>query len=332
MMGENLSHQPVLVQEVVAALNPRAGAIYVDGTFGAGGYSRALLDAADCTVWGIDRDPAAVQRGQALAKDYAGRLTVLHGRFGDMVATLRAQGVTAVDGVVLDLGVSSMQLDEPARGFSFRGEGPLDMRMDPTGGSPAADVVNELEETRLARIIYVFGEERRARRIAHAIVEARKTGPITTTTQLAEIVRGASALSSRSRGGRVIDPATRTFQALRIYVNDELGELDRGLSAAEVLLAPGGQLAVVSFHSLEDKRVKTFLRTRSGEISRASRHMPERKLGKAPPPSFRLLQRRATKPAAAEISANRRARSARLRLAERTAAPAWPAMQPQELL
>ncbi|MDJ0948240.1 MAG: 16S rRNA (cytosine(1402)-N(4))-methyltransferase RsmH [Alphaproteobacteria bacterium] len=328
-----LSHQPVLVREVMAALNPRAGAIYVDGTFGDGGYSRALLDAADCTVWGIDRDPEAVARGSALAADYAGRLNILHGRFGEMADLLRAQGVTAVDGVVLDLGVSSMQLDDPARGFSFRFEGPLDMRMDPDAGRPASEVVNGLEEARLARIIYVFGEERRARRIARAIVEARKAGPITSTKQLADIVRGvSSSLSPRKSGGRVIDPATRTFQALRIFVNDELGELDRGLSAAEALLSPGGRLAVVSFHSLEDRRVKSFLRTRSGEPARASRHMPERKLGKAPPPSFRLLSRRVVRPTEAEIAANPRARSARLRTAERTAAPARPAPEPGEAL
>lgn len=320
------SHAPVLLHEVLRALNPRAGAIYVDSTFGAGGYSRALLEAAECTVWGIDRDPQAVAAGRALARAYAGRLEVLHGRFGDMAALLGAHGVTSVDGVALDLGVSSMQLDTPDRGFSFRADGPLDMRMDASAGPTAAEVVNELEESRLADLIYVFGEERHARRIARAIARARRAGPIRSTLQLAEIVRGVAPAGRRRKAAAApaIDPATRTFQALRIYVNDELGELERGLCAAETVLAPGGRLAVVSFHSLEDRRVKEFLRDRAGLAPRGSRHRPEAAAG-GRAPSFRLLGRRAIKPAAGEIAANPRSRSARLRAAERTAAPPWPA-------
>lgn len=318
-------HEPVLLAAIIDALHPRAGAIYVDGTFGAGGYSRALLDAADCAVWGLDRDPEAVARGHALAADYAGRLSIIQGRFGAMRRLLAAAGVAAVDGVVLDLGVSSMQIDTPARGFSFRADGPLDMRMDPGTGPSAADIVNTLPEDRLAELIYVFGEERHSRRIARAIAAARLAGPIDSTLKLAEIVRAAAPPRHRGprRNGRpVIDAATRTFQALRIYVNDELGELDRGLFGAESLLAPGGRLAVVSFHSLEDRRVKSFLRSHSGETPHSSRHLPATQPDHAP--SFRLSRRRAIRPDAAEIAANPRARSARLRVAERTAAPAWP--------
>lgn len=310
-------HKPVMLDAVLGALAPRDGGIYVDGTFGAGGYSRAVLDAADCTVWGIDRDPDAVSRGVEMAKSYAGRLNVLSGRFGDMDRVLRDAGLQAADGVALDIGVSSMQIDDPARGFSFREDGPLDMRMEKEGRS-AADVVNTLGEKELADIIYKYGEERASRRIARAIVEAREEGPITRTGELAEIIR---SVLPRARDG--IDPATRTFQALRIFVNEELGELDRGLGAAEGLLKAGGRLAVVSFHSLEDRRVKTFLRERSGSGPRGHRHMPEA-TDDGPAPTFRLLTRRPEKPTEAEIKANPRARSARLRAAERTAAPAWP--------
>jgi 16S rRNA (cytosine1402-N4)-methyltransferase len=313
-------HIPVMLHEVVEALNPRAGAIYVDGTFGAGGYSRALLDAAACTVLGIDRDPAACAAGERLAERYEGRLTVISGRFGDMASLLGARGVAAVDGVALDVGVSSMQIDDAARGFSFRADGPLDMRMGSDGPS-AADVVNGAREEELADIIYMYGEERRSRRIARAICKARDTAPITRTLQLAEIVRGCFPPPKRSEPNR-IDPATRTFQALRIHVNDELGELDRGLRAAEALLAPGGRLAVVSFHSLEDRQVKNFIATRSGNAPRASRHAPDMGPGRAP--SFIPLHRRALRPGEDEIASNPRARSARLRAAVRTDAPCWP--------
>ncbi len=309
------AHTPVLLAEVVAALAPRDGSIIVDGTFGAGGYSRALLDAAPCRVIGIDRDPDQVARAAGLAAAYAGRLTVIEGRFGAMDELLAERNVEAVDGVALDLGVSSMQLDEAERGFSFRLEGPLDMRME-RDGPTAADIVNSTPEAELADIIFQFGGERHSRRVAHAIVAARKLEPFTTTTGLAETVRRAVP---RSKDG--IDPATRTFQALRIHVNDELGELDHGLAAAEKLLREGGRLAVVSFHSLEDGAVKDFLRRRSAAEARPSRHLPPLAAGRAP--SFRLLAKKPIVPSAAEVAANPRARSAKLRVAERTAAPAW---------
>ena len=310
-------HQPVMLREVAAALAPRDGGIYVDGTFGAGGYSRALLEAARCTVWAIDRDPSAVAGAAPLVREFTGRLTVLAGRFGEMDRLLAAQGVEAVDGVALDLGVSSMQLDIAERGFSFGRDGPLDMRMEQAGES-AADVVNGRAERELAAIIFEYGEERWARRIAKAIVAARTERPITRTAELATIVR---RMVRRSADG--IDPATRTFQALRIHVNDELGELDRGLRAAERLLAENGRLAVVAFHSLEDRRVKRFLAARAGRTPRPSRHAPERTDHRAP--SFRLITRRPQTPAADETAANPRARSAKLRVAERTGAAAWEA-------
>ena len=309
------SHTPVMLHEVLESLAPRDGAIYVDATFGAGGYSEALLEAADCTVWGIDRDPAAQSPGSDLSRRFPGRLTVLNGRFGDMAGLLAEVGIDKIDGIALDLGVSSPQLDDPARGFRFRADGPLDMRMA-SSGMTAADAVNELAEKELAGIIYRYGEERASRKIAKAIVNLRQKTPITRTVQLADLIR---RVVSRSKDG--IDPATRTFQALRIYVNDELGELARGLLAAESLLGPGGRLAVVSFHSLEDRQIKEFLLQRSGLGPKPSRHLPEA-TGKAPDPTFRTLTRRVVKPSAGEIAANPRARSARLRAAERTRAPA----------
>ncbi len=310
-----VQHIPVMLNEVLEALAPRSGAVYVDGTFGAGGYSRAFLEAADCTVWGIDRDPLAVKNGARMAVDFPSRLTVLKGRYGDMADLLADVGVAQIDGLALDIGVSSMQIDDPSRGFSFREDGPLDMRMG-DNGQTAADVVNELAERELAEIIYNYGEERASRRVARAIVERRARTMITRTAQLANLVRGVVA---KSRDG--IDPATRTFQALRIYVNDELAELDRGLEAAEALLGPGGCLAVVSFHSLEDRRVKTFLQARSGNASRPSRHMPIDTVV-AGAPTFQFIKRGAVKPTAAETRANPRARSARLRWAVRTEAAA----------
>ncbi|HUN45261.1 MAG TPA: 16S rRNA (cytosine(1402)-N(4))-methyltransferase RsmH [Stellaceae bacterium] len=305
-------HVPVLLQEAIAALAPRDDALYVDGTFGAGNYSRALLEAARCRVMAIDRDPAAVKRGDALVRRFSGRLTVVEGRFGDLEQILATLGIPAVTGIVLDLGVSSDQIDTAARGFSFRADGPLDMRMATTGVT-AAELVNTLSEAALADLIYVYGEERYARRVARAIVAARAQTPLTRTGELAAIVRKAVPTS----GG--IDPATRTFQALRIEVNDEMGELERALSAAERALEPGGRLAIVSFHSLEDRRVKDFLRARSGGTG-VSRHRPsvtERA------PTFTVLTRRPVTPTEAEIERNPRARSARLRAAERTAAPPW---------
>jgi 16S rRNA (cytosine1402-N4)-methyltransferase len=313
--GGGADHLPVLLDAVLAALTPRDGAVYVDGTFGAGGYSAALLAAARCRVVGIDRDPAAIRRGGALASRHPGRLDLIEGHFGDMERLVGdAPGPGPIAGVALDLGVSSPQLDDAGRGFSFRRDGPLDMRMG-GDGETAADLVARLSESELADLIRRFGEERFARRIARAIVEARRAAPLRTTGQLAALVR--AAVPTREAG---IDPATRTFQALRIAVNDELDELDRGLAGAERLLMPGGRLAVVAFHSLEDARVKEFLRRHSGTAA-VSRHAPPPK--GMPAPSFRLLTRRAIRPGADEIARNPRARSARLRAAERTAAPPW---------
>lgn len=302
------AHRPVLLSEVIDALQPRDGAIYVDGTFGAGGYSRALLDAARCAVWGIDRDPDAIASGRALAAQYDGRLALIEGCYGDMDNLLAERGVDAVDGIALDLGVSSMQLDQAERGFSFRGDGPLDMRMSRNGPS-AADLVNHADERELADIIFKYGEERHARRIARAIVAARAQAPIERTAQLAEIVARVVG-----RGDGRIHPATRTFQALRIAVNDELGELERGLRASEKLLRQGGRLAVVSFHSLEDRLVKDFMRQCAGAVPRPSRHMPE--LQAVPQATLRLVGRKPIVPGEAESSSNPRARSARLRVAE----------------
>jgi 16S rRNA (cytosine1402-N4)-methyltransferase len=312
--GPTGGHVPVLLDEVLEVLRPRDGGIYLDGTFGLGGYSRAILQAADCKVVAFDRDPAAIAAGRALVEAFPGRLTLLAERFSEME---RHVGAGALDGVALDLGVSSPQLDRAERGFSFRLDGPLDMRMSQAGES-AADVVNTRSEAELADIFRRYGEERKSRFVARAIVARRADRPFARTADLAETVRGAI------RGPKQdIDPATRTFQALRIYVNDELGELERGLAAAERCLAPEGRLAVVSFHSLEDRIAKDFLRARSSDAPRGSRHLPEP--GTARRPSFRLLSRQAIKPGAREAAANPRARSARLRAAERTDAPAWSA-------
>ena len=309
-------HIPVLLEEMVSALAPRAGEIYLDGTFGAGGYTRALLQAADCRVWAIDRDPAAVERAAAVSAEFPNRFTILMGRFGDMESLLADAGVSALDGIVLDIGVSSPQIDDPERGFSFRHDGPLDMRMSGSGLS-AADIVNDWDEASLSRLIWTLGEERRARQVARAIVAARREKPLSRTAELANVVR---TVVHKAKDG--IDPATRTFQALRIEVNDELGELDRALAAAERLLRPEGRLVVVAFHSLEDKRVKAFLRDRSGGAG-VSRHLPAEAAGKNRP-TFTLPRRKSQKAAEPELHANPRARSARLRVAVRTDAPAWP--------
>jgi 16S rRNA (cytosine1402-N4)-methyltransferase len=315
--GDDIAHIPVLLTEVIDALAPHAGGVYVDGTFGGGGYTTALLEATQCTVWAIDRDPQALTRGEALVERFSGRLHLVAGRFGDMADLLNGRGVSAVDGVALDLGVSSMQIEDRARGFSFLRDGPLDMRMENSGRS-AADVVNSMSEKELSDIIFTYGEERHARRVARAIVAARAERPISRTLRLADVIRAAVR---RANDG--IDPATRTFQALRIYVNDELGELERGLLAAERLLKPGGRLAVVSFHSLEDRIVKTFLRTRSQSAEKPSRHSPAAAdMTSLPRATFQALARRPITPGASELARNPRARSARLRTAERTAAPA----------
>ncbi len=315
-MAHAAPHSPVLINEVVRVLAPRDGAAYVDATFGAGGYSRALLQAAECTIWAIDRDPEAKKYSEALARDFPGRVTLLQGRFGDMQSLLADVGVECIDGVAIDLGVSSMQLDDPARGFSFRFSGPLDMRMEQDGPT-AADVVNTMAEQELADVIYQYGEERASRRIAKAIVALRDTTPITRTEELANLVRSI-VRGSKGGGKDKIDPATRTFQALRIYVNDELGEVDRGLRAAEAVLAPGGRLAVVSFHSLEDRLVKRFLRERSGAQARGSRYLPDVESSDVAQLTFRVTDKRGVSASNEEIKNNPRSRSARLRWAERT--------------
>lgn len=311
----HLPHTPVMLHEMLAALHPQGGERYVDGTFGAGGYTKAILQAADCRVYAIDRDPNVRDVADALQKEFSGRCVFLPGSFGQMVELLAAQGVEKVDGIVLDVGVSSMQIDQPERGFSFRHAGPLDMRMSRHGTS-AADVVNGADEAVLADIISRYGEERAARRIARAIVAARMEKPIETTHQLAAIV---SRVLGRGKSG--IDPATRTFQALRIHVNDELGELERALLAAEKLLAPGGRLVVVTFHSLEDRIVKRFIQSRAGEAKGVSRHVPAQVVRELPKPTFTQPKRKALAASDEEARLNARARSAKLRWAVRTDAP-----------
>jgi 16S rRNA (cytosine1402-N4)-methyltransferase len=310
-------HLSVMPAEVLAALAPRDGGIYVDGTFGAGGHARLLLESGPATtVFAIDRDPRAIADGRALQSAYGDRLVLIEGRFADMIDLLAAAGIAAVDGIVLDVGASSMQLDQGERGFSFMRDGPLDMRMGADGIS-AADVVNTLDEAELKRLLRVLGEERRAHAVVRAIAAARTMAPITRTAALAEIVEKAVG----RRPGERISPATRTFQALRIYVNGELGELAAGLGAAERLLHPGGRLAVLTFHSLEDRIVKRFLKERTGAMARPSRHVPP--VERRPATFIDLLPGGATA-SDKEIAANPRARSARLRAAERTAAPAQP--------
>jgi 16S rRNA (cytosine1402-N4)-methyltransferase len=316
--GGPARHIPVMLSEVIDALAPGDGKVFIDGTFGAGGYSRALLEAARCSVLAIDRDPDAAGFARALEAHFPGRLKFVLGRYAEMQAIAEREGLPAVDGVALDLGVSSMQLDEPGRGFSFSQDGPLDMRMGAEGPT-ASDLVNALPEGELAAIFHGLGEEKRARAIARAIVARRGDRPIERTGELAEIV--ARVLGRKRDEAK--HPATRTFQALRLYVNDELPELARGLSAAEHLLRPKGRLVAVTFHSLEDRIAKRFFATRSAPQPRGSRHLPER--GGAPfAPSFRLLNRRPLSPAKEEIRLNPRARSARLRAGERTEAPPHP--------
>jgi len=324
MTPSAIRHIPVLGRQAVEMLSPRDGGIYVDATFGAGGYSRAILDTAGTRIIAIDRDRSAITGGFDLVDRSDGRLTLVEDKFSNLAGICAAQGIDAVDGVVMDVGVSSMQLDEAERGFSFRLGGPLDMRMGHDGPT-AADVIARASEADLANIIYIFGEERHSRGVARAIVAARKEAPIATTRALADIVSRVV----RSKPGE-IHPATRTFQALRIFVNEELDELHLALSAAEHVLKPGGRLAVVSFHSLEDRIVKNFLGERA-KTGGGSRHLPE--VAQAAP-SFHILTKRPVTPDDGEISVNPRARSAKLRAAERTAAPAhiaaalpaWPSL------
>jgi 16S rRNA (cytosine1402-N4)-methyltransferase len=303
-------HVPVLINEVVEALEPGPGRTIVDGTFGAGGYTRAFLERG-AKVVAFDRDPSARRFAEGLDPD---RFRLVEARFADMGEAV-APG--SVDGVALDLGVSSMQLDEPDRGFSFMRDGPLDMRMEGTGRS-AADLVNAESSEELARILFVYGEERKSRRIAGAIARRRAEQPFARTVELADFIEKALG----GRRGAKIHPATRSFQALRIAVNDELGELERGLGAAELALKPGGRMAVVTFHSLEDRIVKSFLTARAGRTPGGSRHQPRLERS-GPDPSFELLFNGARAPTEAESAVNPRARSAKLRAATRTAAMAW---------
>lgn len=315
MVGTDQSHVPVLLEQVVTIADPGPGQVIVDGTFGDGGYSRALL-AAGASVVAIDRDPDAVTEGQPLSKAAGGRLTLVRGRFGALDWVARGAGYDSVDGVVLDIGVSSMQLDRAERGFSFLRDGPLDMRMSKDGPT-AADLVNSLDAKALARLLATFGEEKRAGAIARAIVEARRDQPFKRTRALAELVEKTLGRNPRDP----IHPATRTFQALRIVVNQELDELADALGAAETILAEGGRIVVVTFHSLEDRIVKRFLAERGRISSGRSRHLPDAPMLE---PTFKLVGKGIVTPDETEQSANPRARSAKLRAAVRTAAPARP--------
>jgi 16S rRNA (cytosine1402-N4)-methyltransferase len=305
-------HIPVLLDEVIAALNPQSGERIIDGTFGAGGYAQAVLATPGALVLGIDRDPSAIAAGKAAGHD---RLHLAFGTYDDMEALASAHDFAPVHGVMLDIGVSSMQIDDAARGFSFQKDGPLDMRMSAEGPS-AADVVNTASEALLADILFHYGEERKARPIARAILRDRRSVPFERTTQLVATIE---SVLGKGIPGR-IHPATRSFQALRIFVNDELGQLSRGLAAADRLLAPDGRLAVVTFHSLEDRIVKRFMQERCGRQAGPSRHLPQTA---QTPPSFSPITKGAEEPSDAETARNPRARSAKLRAARRTSAPAW---------
>ena len=309
-----MKHYPVMLPEVLQALNMQSGETCVDGTFGNGGYSQAILEGADCNVIGLDRDPNVKLRADELAQAYPDRFRLIQTPFSKMDAL----EIGSVDAVVLDIGVSSMQLDEAERGFSFMREGPLDMRMEQGGGPTARDAVLNLSVDELTQIFKVYGEEKRARHVANCILSAREAGDIQTTTDLAGILE--QALGRRGK----THPATRVFQALRIFINDELGELYRGLCAAEKLLKPGGRLVVVTFHSLEDRIVKSFFRRRAGEVQGGSRYLPEVET-QSVSASFDLPKRSVTKPSKTEIEENARSRSAKLRLAIRTRADVFAA-------
>ncbi len=304
-------HVPVMCDEVLQYLNPQAGEVIIDGTLGAGGYTRAILNQTECHVIGIDRDPLAHDLAQQWGKNFSGRLRLVQGSFDAMDQQIKNLGQDYVDGIVLDLGVSSMQIDTPARGFSFRFDGPLDMRMDTTQEITAADLVNELSQDDLAFLIWTYGEERYSRRVAAAIVKARQIEKITTTFQLANIVRSVLPYVHKDKS----DPATRTFQALRLKVNDELGQLERALEAAENILKDQGRLVIVTFHSLEDRIVKNFLNARAKEAPKSSRHVPFETVQTRR--TFSLLTRKPLAPSPSELRVNPRSRSAKLRAALR---------------
>ncbi len=301
------SHKPVMIDEAIASLMPKTGEIYVDGTFGAGGYSKAILESSDCKVIAIDRDEMVTRYAEVLKKKYSDRFVFVVGEFANMKSLLKDIGIREVDGVVLDIGVSSMQLDTKERGFSFSHDGPLDMRMG-NYGENAAYFINNAAQDEIADVIYNLGGERKSRAIAKAIVEARSVKPITRTTDLAEII-----IKSVGRYKDTIHPATRTFQAIRIWVNDELKQLRMALEAAESMLRPGGRLVVVTFHSLEDAIVKNFFNERSGKDSGASRHLPVKK--KVRESTFSIINRKPKIPSEKEVANNPRARSAKLRAA-----------------
>jgi 16S rRNA (cytosine1402-N4)-methyltransferase len=310
-------HIPVMLRDVLAHLRPAAGEVYVDGTFGAGGYTRGILETAATTVIAIDRDPTAIAAGHAMAAEHAPRLQLYHARFSDLETVLQEAGVEKVDGVVLDVGVSSMQIDQAERGFSFMRDGPLDMRMAIDGPS-AADYVNELEQDELADVIFRYGEEPRSRAIARAIVAARGDAKLATTFDL---VRAVERATGPQRARDRVHPATKTFQALRILVNAELDELAHALAAAERVLKEGGRLVVVTFHSLEDRIVKRFFSLRSGKTEGTSRHSPV--VPDIAPASFTLPVRGHVDASDAETAVNPRSRSAKLRVGVRTSAPSW---------
>ncbi|MGF1622103.1 MAG: 16S rRNA (cytosine(1402)-N(4))-methyltransferase RsmH [Rhodomicrobiaceae bacterium] len=322
-VGGPARHTPVLLPQVLSALTPQHGERFIDCTFGAGGYSRAILEAADCHLLALDRDPGAYAFAEGLQAGFPSRFQFANTPFSHLSTVVHSQGFAPADAVIFDLGVSSMQLDEAERGFSFMRDGPLDMRMSDEGES-AADVVNTYGEAEIAEILFRLGEEKRSRAIARAIVKRREDAPYSRTLELAGTIAGV--LGRRHDDAR--HPATRSFQALRLFVNDELGELVEGLTGAEEILRPGGRLIAVTFHSLEDRIVKNFLTERSGAKGRPSRHLPD--AGEQRAPSFRLARRKPVEPSADEVAANPRARSARLRSAIRLDAPAWP-VDPQSL-
>lgn len=310
-------HAPVLLREVVQHMDMQERKIIVDGTFGAGGHTRALLENSDAVVVSIDRDSFTQPYVEMIQQEFGDRFIFVPGRFGDMEHLLAERGIASVDGILLDIGVSSMQLDTPRRGFSFREDGPLDMRMDADSGRVAADLINHAGEEEIAGVIFKYGDERYSRKIARAIVNARTEAPITRTAHLADIV--AQAIG---RHHDEIHPATRTFQAIRMWVNEELYELETALHAAEKILAPDGRLLTITFHSGEDKIVKEFINSRCGKAEGISRYMPlPQEYSAAQDETFRWIERKVITPADDELRANPRSRSAKLRVAERTATP-----------